>query len=139
MIVCTVSLTCVLCLFYLRILRPPTFKRTDTLFPYSTLFRSGSDCRCANRLRVATRERRRTMRARQEADDRLNRANLLRIAPIDALTILQNGGANDFGLQLLDLLDGDHLHLRIFAGECFLRLCASGVQDRKSTRLNSSH
>src|SRR3546814_16069293 len=67
------------------------------------------------------------MRARQEADDRLNRANLLRIAPIDALTILQNGGANDFGLQLLDLLDGDHLHLRIFAGECFLRLCASGV------------
>src|SRR3546814_10363084 len=88
----------------------------------------GAERRGADRLRFATREQRRTMRARQEADDRLNRANLLRIAPIDALTILQNGGANDFGLQLLDLLDGDHLHLRIFAGECFLRLCASGVQ-----------
>src|SRR3546814_1300224 len=81
----------------------------------------GAERRGADRLRFATREQRRTMRARQEADDRLNRANLLRIAPIDALTILQNGGADDFGLQLLDLLDGDHLHLRIFAGECFLR------------------
>src|SRR3546814_1792057 len=57
----------------------------------------GAERRGADRLRFATREQRRTMRARQEADDRLNRANLLRIAPIDALTILQNGGANDFG------------------------------------------
>src|SRR3546814_7237932 len=67
----------------------------------------GAERRGADRLRFATREQRRTMRARQEADDRLNRANLLRIAPIDALTILQNGGANDLGLQLLDLLDGE--------------------------------
>src|SRR3546814_6256908 len=128
--------------------RPPRSTRTDTLFPYTTLFRSkavdhllgvlGAERRGADRLRFATREQRRTMCTRQEADDRLNRANLLRIAPIDALTILQNGGADDFGLQLLDLLDGNHLHLRIFAGECFLRLGAGGV-DRKSTRLNSSH
>src|SRR3546814_11512240 len=104
--------------------RPLRSTRTYPLFPYTTLFRSlvgqaskavnhllgvlGAERRGADRLRFATREQRRTMRARQEADDRLNRANLLRIAPIDALTILQNGGANDFGLQLLDLLDGEH-------------------------------
>src|SRR3546814_8225136 len=52
----------------------------------------GAERRGADRLRFATREQRRTMRARQEADDRLNRANLLRIAPIDALTILQKIG-----------------------------------------------
>src|SRR3546814_12545009 len=50
------------------------------------------------------------------------------MAPIHALTILQNGGACDFVLQRLDLLDGDQLQLRIFAGECFLRLGAGGVQ-----------
>src|SRR3546814_16859329 len=29
-----------LCLFFLMIRRPPRFTRTDTLFPYTTLFRS---------------------------------------------------------------------------------------------------
>src|SRR3546814_13814221 len=31
---------CFLCLFFLRIRRPPRSTRTDTLFPYTTLFRS---------------------------------------------------------------------------------------------------
>src|SRR3546814_14107897 len=87
--------------------RPPRSTRTYTLFPYTTLFRSGREVlmqhealvgqaskavnhllgvlgaerRGADRLRFATREQRRTMRARQEADDRLNRANLPRLAP----------------------------------------------------------
>src|SRR3546814_20866253 len=30
------------CFFFLRIRRPPRFTRTDTLFPYTTLFRSHS-------------------------------------------------------------------------------------------------
>src|SRR3546814_5967836 len=30
------------CLFFLRIRRPPRSTRTDTLFPYTTLFRSGT-------------------------------------------------------------------------------------------------
>src|SRR3546814_2154933 len=33
-------LSCVVC-FFLRIRRPPRSTRTDTLFPYTTLFRSG--------------------------------------------------------------------------------------------------
>src|SRR3546814_18777378 len=31
---------CVLCFFFLSIRRPPRITRTDTIFPYTTLFRS---------------------------------------------------------------------------------------------------
>src|SRR3546814_12580886 len=42
----------VLCLFFfLRIRRPPRSTRTDTLFPYTTLFRSGGRRRQAGLLR----------------------------------------------------------------------------------------
>src|SRR3546814_997792 len=34
------SRVCYLCCFFLMIRRPPRSKRTDTLFPYTTLFRS---------------------------------------------------------------------------------------------------
>src|SRR3546814_297315 len=44
--------------FFLMILRPPRSTRTDTLFPYTTLFRSKRRCRADNRLRER-RERRR--------------------------------------------------------------------------------
>src|SRR3546814_15686977 len=37
----TVSLCILLWVFFLLILRPPRSTRTDTLFPYTTLFRSG--------------------------------------------------------------------------------------------------
>src|SRR3546814_14284976 len=33
-------LLCLVCLFFLMIRRPPRSTRTDTLFPYTTLFRS---------------------------------------------------------------------------------------------------
>src|SRR3546814_9317705 len=33
---------CLLCFFFLMIRRPPRSTRTDTLFPYTTLFRSGA-------------------------------------------------------------------------------------------------
>src|SRR3546814_3323119 len=46
------------CFFFLMIRRPPRSTRTDTLFPYTTLFRSSSP---APRPRTA-RRRRRTMR-----------------------------------------------------------------------------
>src|SRR3546814_20557833 len=37
-----VGIICVVCLFFfLMIRRPPRSTRTDTLFPYTTLFRSG--------------------------------------------------------------------------------------------------
>src|SRR3546814_5046215 len=34
----------VLCVFFLMILRPPRSTRTDTLVPYTTLFRSDENC-----------------------------------------------------------------------------------------------
>src|SRR3546814_21000254 len=34
-------------LFFLKIRRPPRSTRTDTLFPYTTIFRSVCRCRCA--------------------------------------------------------------------------------------------
>src|SRR3546814_73685 len=37
--------------FFLMIRRPPRSTRTDTLFPYTTLFRSHSDCMCRKLLR----------------------------------------------------------------------------------------
>src|SRR3546814_1016972 len=42
--VCCTILSCILCsclFFFLMIRRPPRSTRTDTLFPYTTLFRSG--------------------------------------------------------------------------------------------------
>src|SRR3546814_17282717 len=44
-----VILCSILCLFFLMIRRPPRSTRTDTLFPYTTLFRSNiEDCRRAS-------------------------------------------------------------------------------------------
>src|SRR3546814_3817066 len=34
---------CLICFFFLMIRRPPRSTRTDTLFPYTTLFRSGTE------------------------------------------------------------------------------------------------
>src|SRR3546814_15072876 len=38
--------------FFLMIRRPPRSTRTDTLFPYTTLFRSGSNRRAKNKCQV---------------------------------------------------------------------------------------
>src|SRR3546814_4694061 len=48
-----------LCIFFLMIRRPPRSTRTDTLFPYTTLFRSGScpwmaDFQCPERVVMRT-------------------------------------------------------------------------------------
>src|SRR3546814_7574499 len=36
--------SCLICFFFLMIRRPPRSTRTDTLFPYTTLFRSNGPC-----------------------------------------------------------------------------------------------
>src|SRR3546814_7054373 len=40
---------CVVCFFFLMLRRPPRSTRTDTLFPYTTLFRSGQQQTHADR------------------------------------------------------------------------------------------
>src|SRR3546814_20714654 len=90
-------------LFFVRRRRPPRYTRTDTLFPYTTLFRSGIEPE-----RIAV-----DLLGRHLQDDRLDR-NLDRRQA-------DTPGAR----EVLEILD--------------LRIVCVEQQDRKSTRLNSSH
>src|SRR3546814_15933784 len=96
--------------------RPPSSTRTDTLFPYTTLFRSaavdlGGDVEGNARREVGL----------DGAGDDVHRRALRRDDQVDA------GDARHLRQALdgaLDILAGDQHEIR---------------QDRKSTRLNSSH
>src|SRR3546814_2267761 len=92
-----------------RIAQP--FEPVDHLLGILGAQRGGAD-----RLRFTAREQRRSVRARKQADHRLDRADLIDLAAVDAGAVLEDGAANDLGLKLLD-----------------------DFADRKSTRLNSSH
>src|SRR3546814_1753929 len=109
---------------------PPRSTRTDTLFPYTTLFRSGRDAEVP--VIVAD-------FARQHLDpvlrafEPLGRANDADIIPHEAA---------DFGPVLLD----HHLFVRIGHAAFVPRAdrrrrfeLVPALEDRKSTRLNSSH
>src|SRR3546814_9783198 len=66
-------------IFFLIIRRPPRSTRSDTLFPYTTLFRSPALCRPGAERRVAAGRwrasaRRRLYPARSDADVRLGRS-----------------------------------------------------------------
>src|SRR3546814_13305226 len=89
------------CVFFLKIPRPPRSTRTDTLFPYTTLFLSGMLA-----LDLVEQPRR-----------------LLVVAGLHGV----HGAVVEFLHRLLDI---DRLVLAAAGGQ---------RQDRKSTRLNSSH
>src|SRR3546814_12353964 len=100
-------------IFFLTIRRPPISTRTDTLFPYTTLFRSLG--RQAARPRQADREHMIDNR-REHAGDRLDR---LVSEHADYQTTRRDSIATqEFGKDLG---------------------CLDVMGDRKSTRLNSSH
>src|SRR3546814_18518595 len=112
----------VLFIFFLMIPRPPRSTRTDTLFPYTTLFRSAER---------AARDRRQVVRLRKVARG--------------------HRGFDEPGAAALDILDAaieEQMHRfgeaprggkRIGLGEQRARRAGLGLSDRKSTRLNSSH
>src|SRR3546814_3273182 len=52
-----------LCFFFLMIRRPPRSTRTDPLFPYTTLFRSGHDTALADQVAASPMENHWTQRA----------------------------------------------------------------------------
>src|SRR3546814_13377399 len=97
---------CVLCIFFLMIRRPPRSTRTDTLFPYATLFGSAD---------AGVHARHRQLDA----------------APIDAL------GAGELRQELaVAAADVEHAGVRCHhLGD----QPEVDAEDRKSTRLNSSH
>src|SRR3546814_14068999 len=114
---------CVL-FFFLMIRRPPRSTRTDTLFPYTTLFQSeetdGIEMRVVEQLIGCAQRRGRNAEFAQQIQPFLRRA-------------LEEG----FGELAVDRID-----LRRALREC--RQFRSGPAwlhgiDRKSTRLNSSH
>src|SRR3546814_19315480 len=95
---------CLLHFFFLMIRRPPRSTRTDTLFPYTTLFRSGGIWRLVDR-----------------GLQQIRRVGVTFVIPAD---IELHRGHGAIGIVRL-----------------YVEPVAAGPrrQDRKSTRLNSSH
>src|SRR3546814_15167020 len=100
-----------MCLFFLELRRPPRSTRTDTLFPYTTLFRSRHLSE-------------RTIRALKKHDRQL------------AQTIEEEMFIFD-NLRDLDMRSLGTVLRSVDAAQ--LALALKGAEDRKSTRLNSSH
>src|SRR3546814_7647733 len=98
--------------------RPPRSTRTDTLFPYTTLFRSCALDSCFRR------NTERSVRAAQPRD-RLVDQRLVRPGAVLLRDDGARGGGGGFGGMRANV--GDRL---TFGG---------GALDRTSTRLNSSH
>src|SRR3546814_20735410 len=101
--------------------RPPSSTRTDTLLPYTTLFRAAAELRLDAADRIAD--------AEVEAVGRLgNRAHAIVVGQIER--IVQRIGAGD--RQALRIVGEGREGRAEVVGE-------TDIRDRKSTRLNSSH
>src|SRR3546814_5076783 len=117
--------------------RPPRSTRTDTLFPYTTLFRSGrlAQARVGRLLDRLVRQR---ARARDDAD----LADGVDVARHDADLALAGGDdaravradEHDILVALQRVLDPQHVQHRDALGDR-----DDDLEDRKSTRMNSSH
>src|SRR3546814_16454129 len=97
------------CFFFLMIRRPPRSTRTDTLFPYTTLFRSVAE---------------------EPNADLGNRVGVQPFGLAEAEEDVQRGMAE--AAAGVALVSG-FLHRQALPG------AGNGRRDRKSTRLNSSH
>src|SRR3546814_16933659 len=120
----------VLCIFFLMIRRPPRSTRTDTLFPYTTLFRSPV---AARRLAIIVALRRCLAQyldlAVVEAEAAVDRQYLRFERPVV--------GQEYPGRAAFDDRRGNRG--RFDVGEALCREDDARILDRKSTRLNSSH
>src|SRR3546814_7278526 len=103
--------------FFLMIRRPPRSTRTDTLFPYTTLFRSV----CSNPLALEA-------ASAEFSTDEWKRA-IAEAAELGALQIHFSGGEPTARRDLEALV----------AAASEAGLYTNLITDRKSTRLNSSH
>src|SRR3546814_14447753 len=101
------------CVFFIMIRRPPRTTRTDTLFPYATLFRSDLD-------------------AGKSGIESIDCPGQNLFEPF-ALCIGQRNVAVSVDEDLHQYL------LRVLPAERAIRTALRGAGDRKSTRLNSSH
>src|SRR3546814_11896950 len=109
--------------FFLRIRRPPRSTRTDTLFPYTTLFRSFGSQHSFDR-KVA-----------QPRDCGSRSFNAVRISDGSAQHLISAADAED--MPAPPHMGGDVDVPTLRAQE--LQIGNGRFRDRKSTRLNSSH
>src|SRR3546814_6533941 len=115
--------------------RPPSSTRTDTLFPYTTLFRSLGVFDELLRYHAEWYNRpENDKRAKRDGCVR-NEDNLWQLSLAQRRAILQN---NIYGVDI------DRQAVEVAQLSLFLKLlederATSARQDRKSTRLNSSH
>src|SRR3546814_19367208 len=109
--------------FFLMIRRPPRSTRTDTLFPYTTLFRSHVEAREAGHLRALGRRR-------------LRRLQML---PGRAVQSRPAAPAHDLVIGRVELDEVEGKALLVEAAQLRRIVVGEPPQDRKSTRLNSSH
>src|SRR3546814_17825636 len=115
--------------------RPPRSKRTDTLFPHTTLFRSPGDPERAESLPDQAARRRRHLRRRQVGtgarrgveDDPL-------LEPLEQIRVGWNRRRRSTDPDLLYPFEVDRIHIVRWN-----RAAVPPDKDRKSTRLNSSH
>ncbi len=89
----------------------------------------------ADRLRFAAGEQRRPVGAGQESDHRLDRADLVELAAVDAAAVLENRAANDVRFDLLDELVGGHAGLAVGIGVVRLHLGPGVVEGFRAGRL----
>src|SRR3546814_10422571 len=136
------------------ILRPPTSTRTDTLFPYTTLFRSQLLDRCAHEFGVVQVV---MLVEKMDTQAACGESQVLTFVVSQAATFIGelNGlshpvpdtqRVNDFVDACTHLLFRDvsvSRRLGLFNQTLdpirFFRKETAGLHDRKSTRLNSSH
>src|SRR3546814_7871690 len=108
--------------------RPPRSTRTDTRFPYTTLFRTS---------------RRAAPHAGRSARRRLGAEPLLVDGVVAAVGLHLGQGGIHLGDQIAAFREADAVLVRhhLLADRLYLPAAGSGhvVEDRKSTRLNSSH
>src|SRR3546814_18779876 len=95
--------------------RPPRSTRTDTLFPYTTLFRSYYDSRVLENIK--------------QHEIAVRSAVLMRLADQDEAELSTPEGKERLQAELKKAVNGVLIEKAGFGG----------VEDRKSTRLNSSH
>src|SRR3546814_5210012 len=115
--------------FFLMIRRPPRSTRTDTLFPYTTLFRS------VHQRRLGQGHQKLSAR-RQE----------IRLLVLDLVEEVPSEHEKHIGLFRSDRVGSAHRDFHARRIEIVLQrvtvdqeIKLAGTEDRKSTRLNSSH
>src|SRR3546814_3167462 len=121
-----------LCFFFLMIRRPPRSTRTDTLFPYATLFRSGERALARWLLLRDPRHPLRTRRTGPHPGGRLmtvpSRPQTIELIPLDAIYVLNPRARNRRQHHEID----DNI-----AAVGLKRPIT--VRDRKNNRRNPSH